>query len=54
LQGFQEAHHEFYDPITEWIEEYYLARFVSNNQFQSFLALVGGLGVYEDTFARSF
>lgn len=53
-RGFQENHHEFYDPNTEWLEQSYLASSVVGSKFQSFLPLTKKLGADEDTLARGF
>lgn len=50
--GFQEGHHEFYDPIIEWLEQSYLASSVVVGKFQSFLALAENLGADEETLTR--
>lgn len=53
-QYFQEHCHEFYDPITEWLEHSYLARSVANNKLQYFLIVAKKFGADGDTFARIF
>lgn len=52
--GFQQGHHEFYDPFIKWLEQFYLECSVANIKFQLFLALSKELGVDADTFARIF
>lgn len=49
---FQNIHHEFYDPIVEWLEQSYLASHVAGNKIQSFLALHKKLGAEQHTLAR--
>lgn len=42
--GFHDIHHEFYDPIVEWLEQPYLESSVIGNKFQSILMLAKKLG----------
>lgn len=49
---FQNNHHEFYDRITEWLEQSYLVSRATSNKFQSFLALAKKLGTTQHTLAR--
>jgi len=53
-QGFPNNHHEFYDPIVEWLKQSYLESHVASTKLQSFLVLVEKLGADEDAPTRSF
>jgi len=39
FHGFQEEHHVFYDPVTEWLEHSYSTISIEVNMFWPFLVL---------------
>lgn len=51
--GFQGDCHNIYNPITKWLEQYYLARFITNNKLQPLCVLAKEFSVVNDTFVRS-
>jgi len=53
FQGFQEDHHEFYDPIAELLEKSYSTSSIAINKFQPFLVLAKQDDTEEGAFRRS-
>lgn len=49
---FQNTHHEFYDPISKLLEQYYSASHVAGNKLYSFLALAKKNGAEDHKLIR--
>lgn len=56
FQHFQEDYFKLHDPITEWLEQCYLASSIANNKFRPFLILAkqDDHDTKEGPFVRSF